>query len=41
MGEKSLDSCGGAFASSSALEQETSRGRHEVLKGEVDREVDI
>ena len=41
MGEESLVSCGGAFASFSALEQETSRGRHEVLKGEVDKEVDI
>ena len=41
MGEKPLVSCGGAFASSSALEQETSRGIHEVLKWEVDKEVDI
>ena len=41
MGEKSLVSCGGAFASFSALGQETLRGRHEVLNGEVDREVDI
>ena len=41
MGEKSLVSCGGAFASFSALEQETSRGRHEDLKGEADKEVGI
>ena len=41
MGEESLVSCSGAFASFSALEQETSRDRHEVLKGEVEKEVDI
>ena len=41
MGEKSLVSCGGAFASFAALGQETPRGRHEVLKGKDDREVNI
>ena len=41
MGEKSLVFSGGASASFLALEQETSGGRHEVLKREADKEVDI
>ena len=41
MGEKSLVFSGGASASFLALEQETSGGRHEVLKREAGKEVDI
>ena len=41
MGEKSLVFSGGASASFLALEQETSGGRHEVLKRDADKEVDI